>query len=169
MSFTIILYKIDCVMAPHSMTKQQQLFYLDMIYAPIARFMGPTWGPSAADRTQVGPMLSPWTLLSGMLSELLRYKYGIYWDSRANYHLLCIWTNPTLWISWLWKRKEINHKINHLEEIPFAMVKTNLYIPLSFMSIFTSKKVFFFFEEPSSHTFVFNDMSLFEMKLMNIA
>ena len=28
-------------------------------------FMGPTWGPSGADRTQVGPMWSPWTLLSG--------------------------------------------------------------------------------------------------------
>ena len=26
-----------------------------------ARFMGPTWGPSGADRTQVGPMLAPWT------------------------------------------------------------------------------------------------------------
>ena len=33
----------------------------------IARFMGPTWGPSGADRTQVGPMLAPWTLLSGMI------------------------------------------------------------------------------------------------------
>ena len=31
----------------------------------IARFMGPTWGPSGSDRTQVGPMLAPWTLLSG--------------------------------------------------------------------------------------------------------
>ena len=31
----------------------------------IARFMGPTWCPSGADRTQVGPMLAPWTLLSG--------------------------------------------------------------------------------------------------------
>ena len=30
----------------------------------IARFMGPTWGPSGADRTQVGPMLAPWTWLS---------------------------------------------------------------------------------------------------------
>ena len=27
----------------------------------IARFMGPTGGPSGADRTQVGPMLAPWT------------------------------------------------------------------------------------------------------------
>ena len=32
----------------------------------IARFMGPTWGPSGADRTQVGPMLAPWTTLSGI-------------------------------------------------------------------------------------------------------
>ena len=30
-----------------------------------ARFMGPTWGPSGADRTQVGQMMAPWTLLSG--------------------------------------------------------------------------------------------------------
>ena len=28
----------------------------------ITRFMGPTWGPSGADRTRVGPMLAPWTL-----------------------------------------------------------------------------------------------------------
>ena len=33
----------------------------------IARFMGPSWGPSGADRTQVGPMLAPWTLLSGLV------------------------------------------------------------------------------------------------------
>ena len=32
----------------------------------IAMFMGPTWGPSGADRTQVGPMLTPWTSLSAM-------------------------------------------------------------------------------------------------------
>ena len=30
----------------------------------IARFMGPTRGPSGVDNTQVGPMLAPWTLLS---------------------------------------------------------------------------------------------------------
>ena len=28
--------------------------------------MWPTWGPSGANRTQVGPMLAPWTLLSGI-------------------------------------------------------------------------------------------------------
>ena len=31
----------------------------------IARFMGPTLGLPAADRTQVGPMLGPWSWLSG--------------------------------------------------------------------------------------------------------
>ena len=30
----------------------------------IARFMGPTWDPSGADRTQAGPMLAPWILPS---------------------------------------------------------------------------------------------------------
>ena len=36
------------------------------IISLIARFMGPTWGPSGADRTQVGPLLAQWTLLSGI-------------------------------------------------------------------------------------------------------
>ena len=31
----------------------------------ITRYMGPTWGPPGADRTQVGTMLAPWILLSG--------------------------------------------------------------------------------------------------------
>ena len=29
--------------------------------------MGPTWGPSGSCRPQMGPMLAPWTLLSGSL------------------------------------------------------------------------------------------------------
>ena len=32
----------------------------------IAKFMGPTWGPPGSCRPQIGPMLAPWTLLSGM-------------------------------------------------------------------------------------------------------
>ena len=48
---------------------------LQLTYSQIARFMGPIWGPSGVDRTQVGPMLSPWTLLSGLLSsEPKRFK-----------------------------------------------------------------------------------------------
>ena len=33
----------------------------------IVKFMGPTWGPSGSCRPQMGPMLAPWTLLSGLL------------------------------------------------------------------------------------------------------
>ena len=40
--------------------------------ALIARFMGPTWGTSGADRTQVGLMLAPWTLLSGGVPSIIR-------------------------------------------------------------------------------------------------
>ena len=35
--------------------------------ALIARFMGPTWGPSGDARTQVGPILAPRTFLSGVI------------------------------------------------------------------------------------------------------
>ena len=41
-----------------------------LIEKSCARFMGPTWGPSGAGRTQVDPMLAPWFLLSGILSWL---------------------------------------------------------------------------------------------------
>ena len=35
------------------------------ITTEIAKFMGPTWGPPGSCRPQMGPMLAPWTLLSG--------------------------------------------------------------------------------------------------------
>ena len=41
------------------------VYALIPLHTLIARLMGPTWDPSGADRTQVGPMLAPWTLLSG--------------------------------------------------------------------------------------------------------
>ena len=45
----------------------------------IASFNGPTWGPSGADRTQVDPMLAPWTLLSWYLLE-----------TSTSLHLVCV-------------------------------------------------------------------------------
>ena len=49
----------------------------------IARFMGPTWGPPGSCRPQMGPMLAPWTLLSGLFdatflkSRFMSYKYSL--------------------------------------------------------------------------------------------
>ena len=37
--------------------------------ALITSFMWSIWGPSGADRIQVGPMLAPWTLLSGWITS----------------------------------------------------------------------------------------------------
>ena len=44
--------------------KSQKGFHI--ISSLIARFVGPTWGPSGADRTQVSPMLAPRISLSGI-------------------------------------------------------------------------------------------------------
>ena len=40
-------------------------------YIPDSKVHGPTWGPSGANRTQVGPMLAPWTSLCGMFPRLI--------------------------------------------------------------------------------------------------
>ena len=47
-------------------TGTQQALCWPTSNSPISSFIGPTWRPSGADRTQVGPMLAPWTLLSGL-------------------------------------------------------------------------------------------------------
>ena len=65
----------------------------DYISALIARLMGLTWGPSGADRTQVGPMLAPWTLLSGRTDvsheySTLSYRYFVM-NEKILFYLLC--------------------------------------------------------------------------------
>ena len=53
----------------------------------IAKFMGPTWGPPGSCRPQVGPMLAPWSLLSGFGSD-----NGL----APNRHQSIIWSNDCL-------------------------------------------------------------------------
>ena len=51
------------------------ILYLERIETTlIAKFIGPAWGPSVADRTQVGPILAPWTLLSGYLYVVWQHQ-----------------------------------------------------------------------------------------------
>ena len=42
-----------------------QYVFIRSVYTQIANFMGPTWGLPGSCRPQMGPMLAPWTLLSG--------------------------------------------------------------------------------------------------------
>ena len=46
----------------------------------ISMFMGPTWGPSGADRTQVDPMLAPWNFAIGQVRV---------WELRVTYLSIC--------------------------------------------------------------------------------
>ena len=46
----------------------------------ISRLMGPIWGPSGADMAQVGHMLAPWTLLSGVIHMLPENYLGVICD-----------------------------------------------------------------------------------------
>ena len=69
----------------------------------IARFMGPTMGPSGADMTQVGPMLAPWTSLSGL------YFMGSHCCQCRRYlpcfHTDSLWSWPRAQFAnteWLW-------------------------------------------------------------------
>ena len=60
-----------------------------LVYTLIAKFMGTTWGPPGANRTQVGPMLATWTLLSGQEDKnvaSIQGQYRVCWwpgDARS--------------------------------------------------------------------------------------
>ena len=76
------------------------------------RYMGPTWGPPGADRTQVGPMLAPWILLSGTCITTMLTHGGrvthIYVSKLTiissdnglspGWHQAIIWTNAGIWL-----------------------------------------------------------------------
>ena len=71
---TVYWYMAQCydihTPGPHTTTMARPR--RDRMIPLIARFLGPTWGPSGADRTQVGPTLAPWTLLSGTFYSFAR-------------------------------------------------------------------------------------------------
>ena len=56
---------------------------LDNSNSQIAKFMGPAWGPPGSCRPQMGPMLAPWTLLSGIvLPPFDSLQHLQWWSSR---------------------------------------------------------------------------------------
>ena len=61
----------------------------------IARFMWPTWGPPGFCRPQVGLILAPWTLLSGILHSTCTVTPG--YRFRA-YSILTTRDNLQLWL-----------------------------------------------------------------------
>ena len=62
----------------------------------IARFMGSTWGPPGLCRPQLGPMLAPRTLLSGIASQG-PHELGMdrYWFPSVNINSIEVYTGLT--------------------------------------------------------------------------
>ena len=56
------------VMFRHLLVDLNQSWSSSLMSSQITRFMGPTWGPPGSCRPQMGPILAPWTLLSGIFS-----------------------------------------------------------------------------------------------------
>ena len=57
-------------------------------YIPDNKVHGANMGPSGVYRTQVGPMLVPWSLLSEimpMLYQILKVMYKQYWFEKYQY------------------------------------------------------------------------------------
>ena len=75
-----------------------RIYYYKIIkMALIARFMGPTWGPAGANRIQVGPMLPPWTLLSGTGAN----KMALLWMNVISVNLAKLISHHFVWWYWL--------------------------------------------------------------------
>ena len=57
-----------------------------VMISQIAKFMGPTWGPPGSCRPQMGPMLAPWTLLSGIVPIFpVHCVTTVTWHCRKNF------------------------------------------------------------------------------------
>ena len=69
-----------------------------------AKFMGPIWGQPGADRTQAGPMLAPWTLLSGNIYIYI-YIYIYEWWTKLRTLVIYISLNLSkfYWLTGSWR------------------------------------------------------------------
>ena len=69
-SIAEIIFMCVCVLLASERVLSYKSTDVAFVTTLVARFMGPTWGPAGANKTQVVPMLSPWTLLSENIQYL---------------------------------------------------------------------------------------------------
>ena len=89
-----------------------------------ARFLGPTWGPSVADRTQVGPMLAPWTYLSICSSavwvyvlEVMRFNIPVYMTFVHDYFFYILSTTDCFYLQIMDAQLGSHHSWDHCYSI----------------------------------------------------
>ena len=66
----------------------------------IAKFMGPKWGPPGSCRPLMGPMLAPWTLLSGKAFEAKFLTFHIYLYLLTYSNTVCWVILCNIWHYW---------------------------------------------------------------------
>ena len=89
--------------------KQNHILKIPLFITQLAKFLWPTWGTPGSCRTQMGPMLAPWTLLSGNRLLIIKVKsinniwdkipcmwhYKHLRDTTVNYFLCVVWIQMT--------------------------------------------------------------------------
>ena len=74
----IVILKYIHKISKYSFTTiQSKSEWTAYISSLIARLMGTTWGPSGADRTQVGPMLAPSNCYLGLVGKYSIYRHCV--------------------------------------------------------------------------------------------
>ena len=70
----------------------------------IAKFVGRTWGPPGSCRPQMGPMLAPWTLLSGQFTWFLWFELILStgWNSFAS---VVNWYSEFCVVDFVWENR----------------------------------------------------------------
>ena len=103
-----------CVVIVAAVNRSRDL--VEHLKTPIAKFMGPTWGPPGADRTQVGPVLALWTLLSGNIcnGQMLHH-----WSTCMR---IDMWFHPTIQTTYNYLSM-LKFKLNHLKRRDNCWVK----------------------------------------------
>ena len=92
-----------------------RLIFMNEKVSLIARIMRPTWGPSGADRTHVGPMLAPWTLLSGLTWHLWKsefFKHCVAWRDISRVYFLL----PSYLYEWNFCTRQMFKNANECSE-----------------------------------------------------
>ena len=66
MLFNVVQYRGYCITYNTAVaTVENKQDFFEFARAETAKLLGPTWGPPGSCRPQMGPMLAPWTFLSG--------------------------------------------------------------------------------------------------------
>ena len=106
------------------------------IVSHIAGFMGPTWSPPGSCRPQIGPILAPWSLLSGLTWSIANTEYRMHKDFNnplqytcdiSHMHSLSIYISPSSLINFDLQKSYAHHCTIEISCIKSCFVKAHTF------------------------------------------